>query len=161
MYKITLIFAFILGTMAFVEPLSAQDNDSLAKWLVGQSGRAENPCGLAVLPEGGPLAMILTADAVLAVNDPINDREILAKRIENVYSPAGHATPLPPLPTDKPCQLIAYNRADGKERWRVSLPSEPVKDGLVVARDGSVIVQLLDGGVACVGQPASQAAGRK
>jgi hypothetical protein len=60
--------------------------------------------------------------------------------------------PLDPLPNDKPCQLIAINRADGSERWRVSLPSEPVMDGLAVAREGSVVVQLLDGGVVCVGK---------
>jgi len=100
------------------------------------------------------LAMLLTADSVLAVNDPINDWERMAKRNgQSGYSPAAHDFPLDPLPADKPCQLIAYDRADGKERWRVSLPSEPVMDGLCVARDGSVIVQLLDGGVVCVGQP--------
>lgn len=98
------------------------------------------------------LAMALTADAVVAVNDPINDEERMAKRMVNCgYSPAAHALPLDPLPTDKPCQIIAYNRADGSERWRVALPSEPVMDGLAVARDGSVIVQLLDGGVVCIG----------
>jgi len=99
------------------------------------------------------LAMLLTADAVLAVNDPINDPERMAKRSVGGYSPAAHALPLDPLPTDQSCQLIAYDRADGKERWRVALPSEPVMDGLAVARDGSVIVQLLDGGVVCAGKP--------
>jgi hypothetical protein len=99
------------------------------------------------------LAMLLTADAVLAVNDPINDEQRLAKRMEGYgYSPRAHALPLDPLPNDKPCQLIAFNRADGSERWRVSLPSEPVMDGLAVARDGSLVVQLLDGGIACVGE---------
>ena len=118
----------------------------LASRLPGERWRIDGPL------ESRWLAMILTPDAVLAVNDPINTRELLAKRMEKSgYSIEGHASPLPPLPTDKPCQLIAYNRADGAERWRVALPSEPVKDGLAVARDGSVIVQLLDGGVVCVG----------
>lgn len=41
--------------------------------------------------------------------------------------------------------------ADGKIRWQARLPSEPVYDGLSLGRNGSVIVQLLDGGIACFG----------
>jgi outer membrane protein assembly factor BamB len=46
----------------------------------------------------------------------------------------------------------AFARADGKELWRAVLPSEPVVDGLCIARDGTAIVQLLDGGVVAVGK---------
>ncbi len=49
-----LCYSVIFSTTA-----CAADNDQLARWLVIQSGRADNPCGLAVLPEGGPLAMAL------------------------------------------------------------------------------------------------------
>ena len=54
------------------------------------------------------------------------------------------------VPTQR--HISALDRATGKELWRQSLPSEPVVDGLCIARDGSVIVQLLDGGVVCVGK---------
>jgi len=47
--------------------------------------------------------------------------------------------------------VTALDRATGKELWKQPLPSEPVLDGLCIARDGSVIVQLLDGGVVCLG----------
>ena len=47
--------------------------------------------------------------------------------------------------------LTAYDRADGKARWEIPLPSQPLMDGLSVARDGSVLVRLLNGGLVCVG----------
>ncbi|MGA2618861.1 MAG: PQQ-binding-like beta-propeller repeat protein [Thermoguttaceae bacterium] len=46
--------------------------------------------------------------------------------------------------------VSALDRATGKELWKQPLPSEPVYDGICIARDGSVIVQLLDGGVVCI-----------
>jgi len=35
--------------------------------------------------------------------------------------------------------------------WEVELPGEPIADGVSIARDGSVLVRLLDGGLASVG----------
>ena len=49
--------------------------------------------------------------------------------------------------------LTAYDRADGRPLWEVKLPGEPLMDGLSIARDGTVLVRLLDGGVAAVGTP--------
>ena len=48
--------------------------------------------------------------------------------------------------------LAALDRDTGKKLWQQPLPSEPVYDGLCIARDGSVIVQLLDGGLICIGE---------
>jgi hypothetical protein len=45
------------------------------------------------------------------------------------------------------------DRATGQPLWRTALPSEPLQDGLCVARDGSVTVQLLDGSICCLGLP--------
>ena len=118
----------------------------LADRLPSERWRVDGPAG------SRWLAMVVTADAVLAINDPIDDEARMARRIKGYsYKVEEQLLPLHPLPTDQPCQLIAFNRADGSERWRVSLPSEPVMDGLAVARDGSVVVQLLDGGVVGVG----------
>jgi len=47
--------------------------------------------------------------------------------------------------------VAAYDRDTGKPLWDVPLASEPLQDGVSIARDGSVVVQLLDGSVVCVG----------
>jgi outer membrane protein assembly factor BamB len=52
--------------------------------------------------------------------------------------------------------LAALDRATGNELWKQPLPSEPVYDGVCIARDGSVLVQLLDGGVVCMGKRDTQ-----
>jgi outer membrane protein assembly factor BamB len=49
--------------------------------------------------------------------------------------------------------VTAYGRADGKVLWEVPLPGEPLMDGLSIARDGSILVRLLDGGLVCAGKP--------
>jgi hypothetical protein len=54
-----------------------------------------------------------------------------------------------PQTEEKCCTLHAFAPGSGAELWKVDLPGEPVMDGLCIARDGSVIVQLLDGGVVC------------
>ncbi len=47
--------------------------------------------------------------------------------------------------------VTAFSR-DGKETlWTVELPSEPLFNGLAVARDGSVLVILRDGSIVCIG----------
>jgi outer membrane protein assembly factor BamB len=48
--------------------------------------------------------------------------------------------------------VVALDRATGNAMWTQPLPSEPVMDGLCIARDGSVVAQLLDGSVACLGE---------
>jgi hypothetical protein len=47
--------------------------------------------------------------------------------------------------------VAAMSRDDGKELWRVALPSVPLEDGLAIAGDGTVMVQLLDGTIVAVG----------
>ena len=47
--------------------------------------------------------------------------------------------------------LAAYGRADGRLMWEVKLPGEPLMDGLSIARDGTVLVRLLDGALVAVG----------
>jgi len=50
--------------------------------------------------------------------------------------------------------VAAYDRDTGKPLWDVPLPSEPLLDGAIIARDGSVIIQLLDGSVVGLGATA-------
>ena len=47
--------------------------------------------------------------------------------------------------------LTAFQRGNGDVIWEVELPGEPIADGVSIARDGSVLVRLLDGGLSCVG----------
>ena len=47
--------------------------------------------------------------------------------------------------------LVAYGRGDGKVLWEATLPGEPLMDGLSIARDGTVLVRLLDGALVAVG----------
>ena len=49
--------------------------------------------------------------------------------------------------------LTAYDRSTGGEMWTVKLPSIPLRKGLAVAADGSLIVTLRDGSLICVGEP--------
>jgi len=47
-------------------------------------------------------------------------------------------------------KLVAHNRADGKKRWEIELPSSPCHNGLAVADDGSIVATLTDGRALCV-----------
>ncbi len=47
--------------------------------------------------------------------------------------------------------VTVLERSSGKERWRMKLPVEPIKDGLAIARDGSVLCTLRDGSIICIG----------
>jgi outer membrane protein assembly factor BamB len=47
-------------------------------------------------------------------------------------------------------ELSAYSREDGKELWKIALPSEPLRNGLAVASDGTVIVAYRDGSLLAV-----------
>ncbi len=55
----------------------------------------------------------------------------------------------PPYETWK---LSAFDRKTGQERWTVDLPGEPIFDGIAPAADGSWVVALRDGSIACVKQ---------
>jgi outer membrane protein assembly factor BamB len=85
------------------------------------------------------IAAVLTANAVLAVHG--------TPAVPGMVVP-GQAKP------EKPAYgLTAYNRTDGKPLWEVALPpGEPLMDGLSVARDGTVLVRLLDGSLTAVGE---------
>ena len=54
-----------------------------------------------------------------------------------------------------PYSLSAYSRADGKILWTAPLSGQPLMDGLSIARDGSVIVRMLDGSVVCFAKECS------
>ncbi len=56
-------------------------------------------------------------------------------------------------PKDKVWSLLGQSRTDGATLWEQPLPSEPVRDGLCIQRDGRIIVPLRNGGVACYGAP--------
>jgi len=58
-----------------------------------------------------------------------------------------HSDPVPPSKQ----LLTAFNRDNGNVIWQVELPGEPIVDGVSIARDGSVLVRLLDGGLVSVG----------
>ncbi len=58
-----------------------------------------------------------------------------------------HGDPVPP----SKYRLTAFNRDSGDVIWEVELPSEPIVDGVSIARNGSVLVRLLDGGLVSVG----------
>jgi hypothetical protein len=72
---------------------------------------------------------------------------------------AAHGTPAVPgqpapgkAKADEPAYgLTAYDRTNGGLLWEVKLPSEPLMDGLAIARDGTVLVRLFDGGLVAVG----------
>lgn len=82
-------------------------------------------------------ALALTSDAVLvAYPGKREDKgtwnsEVLSKR--------------PPLLDYGDWRLSALGREDGIQKWNVSLPGEPLLNGLAVAADGTVVVTLRDG----------------
>ncbi|GMV82453.1 MAG: hypothetical protein AMXMBFR7_36370 [Planctomycetota bacterium] len=49
-------------------------------------------------------------------------------------------------------RLAALNREDGKELWSLTVPSEPVFDGLTIDRNGRILVALANGTIVCYGQ---------
>lgn len=85
------------------------------------------------LPDGGLWADVHTPvfDAVLAANALL------------VVHPKGEKN------EQKAWQLSALSRADASTFWTIDLPLRPAWDGLSVAADGSVLLALWDGRVAC------------
>ncbi len=81
----------------------------------------------------------------------VQDVRFLAVALTANAVVAAHGTPAVPDSRSKTTYtLTAYDRADGKVRWDTPLASEPLMDGVSVARDGSVLVRLLNGGLVCV-----------
>ena len=48
-------------------------------------------------------------------------------------------------------QLSALRRNSGQTVWTIDLPCRPAWDGLSIAGDGSVLLSLSDGSIACFG----------
>ncbi len=51
--------------------------------------------------------------------------------------------------SDKGWHLVAHSRKDGSELWRQTLPGKALMDGIAIARDGSILIPLIDGGIVC------------
>ena len=49
--------------------------------------------------------------------------------------------------------VAAFDMKNGAPRWRQSLSNEPLPGGLLVDRDGRVVITALNGGVACLAGP--------
>ena len=48
-------------------------------------------------------------------------------------------------------KLTALDRADGKELWSIPLPAEPLRNGIAIAANGTVVLALRDGTLMAVG----------
>jgi outer membrane protein assembly factor BamB len=53
-------------------------------------------------------------------------------------------------PRKEAVQLTALNRADGQKMWDINLPATPVRNGIAVSNNGSIILTLVDGGTLCI-----------
>jgi outer membrane protein assembly factor BamB len=57
-------------------------------------------------------------------------------------------------------QVVAFNRQQGKPYWRAMLNQEPIPGGLLVDRDGRVVVSMLNGDIVSLGRrPAAKPRG--
>ena len=48
--------------------------------------------------------------------------------------------------------VVAFNKKTGAPFWRQELRAEPLPGGLLVDRNGQVVVTMLDGGLQCLGE---------
>lgn len=48
--------------------------------------------------------------------------------------------------------VVAFDKTNGQTFWRQELNSEPLPGGLLVDRDGQVVLTLLNGSIVCLGQ---------
>jgi len=58
---------------------------------------------------------------------------------------------IPSLKSPTRWVLSAYHLEDGDRLWQQELPDRPLRDGLLIDRDGRVVVALHDGGLVCYG----------
>lgn len=88
------------------------------------------------------VAAVLTSNAVVAAygTKPAN-----WKPTEKPFREVPEAIKLP-------YYLSAYDRNNGQVLWTIPLPSQPLMDGISIARDSTVLVRLLDGSVVAVGK---------
>jgi hypothetical protein len=86
-------------------------------------------------------ALALSADAVLVAHPG---------KAEAINGWGKRANPRESLMTYGDWRITAYAREDGTEKWSVALPSEPLQNGIAIAADGSILVALRDGSIACV-----------
>ena len=49
-------------------------------------------------------------------------------------------------------QVVAFKTTNGQQLWRQPLNGEPLPDGLLVDRDGQVIITMIDGSTICLGR---------
>ena len=47
--------------------------------------------------------------------------------------------------------VVAFDKQNGRKTWQHEIIGQPLPDGLLIDRDGQVIVTLLDGGLLCLG----------
>jgi hypothetical protein len=53
--------------------------------------------------------------------------------------------------------LVAFAPEDGRQMFQQELPGDPLPDGLLIDRDGRIIVSMVDGGLVAFGRRAQQA----
>jgi outer membrane protein assembly factor BamB len=84
---------------------------------------------------------------VLAEDVALVAASVRAPPLSGVKKPekAGDAKPVEPS-----AELVAFSTKDGKELWRCDLPVPAVYGGLLVDRNGLVIVVLENGAVLCL-----------
>jgi hypothetical protein len=82
-------------------------------------------------------ALALCADAAVAV---VGERKPVVGRKGN--APPGILA----------WRLMAFDHRDGRQKWAVDLPGEPVMNGLAPAGDGAWLLTLRDGSMVAVGQ---------
>ncbi|MBN1344419.1 MAG: PQQ-binding-like beta-propeller repeat protein [Phycisphaerae bacterium] len=116
------------------------DADQFHKWMTEQHEvwkRGKRPEGLPratwharPLSRTDTVSLVMTPNALLAVVEaPIQ------RRLAKVW------------------RLVAMDRADGKELWQKDLSGPALPGGLLVDRDGRIIVVLADGRIECYGKP--------
>ncbi len=119
------------------------DYPSMLKWNSAKQSKfswehvGELPMGQWMLETHRTYAVALAANVVLATYGIMEDPD------QHIFRTYNNVVPTKWFAT-------ALDRTTGKELWKQPLPSEPVLDGLCIAHDGSVIVQLLNGSVLCI-----------
>jgi outer membrane protein assembly factor BamB len=118
----------------------------------------QTPVGDVVLaygPHDGRLAMFAAGTSQRAgarpnwVQQPLNRILAVAVTRETIVI-AGQSDAAEPTGSPQG-HVVALNAGDGSERWRQPLAASPVPWGLLIDRDGRVVVSLRDGRLVCWG----------